>query len=163
MKRLPIVGILILLLTLLVATTRAMASPMALTVSGAGYPHNTGTPEAHPGGGNTPGAHATEQAGKHGLHGKPTILRGTIASVDASSLVLTLADGSTVTIALTADTKIHVPGPQSAGDTLVTGMHAVVMALTDPNTNGLVARMVVAIPGKPVRGHRVGTVAAYSA
>jgi hypothetical protein len=159
MKRISIVGTLIMSATLLVATTRAMASPMAPT----GNPHNTGTPEVNPGGANTPGAHATEQAGKHGLHGKPEILRGTIASVDAASLALTVADGSTVTVALTADTKIHVPGPRSAGDTLVTGMRAVVMALTDPNTNGLVARMVVAIPGQPVRAHRVGTVTAYTA
>jgi hypothetical protein len=110
--------------------------------------------------GHTPGAQATAHAG---LHGKPQILRGTISDVQASSITLTLADGSSVPVGITPQTKIHVPGPQSAGDTLVIGMRAVVMAFNDPNGGGLVARMVIAIPGQPVRAHRVGTVTEYTA
>lgn len=168
MKRMSILGVVVAVLALMLASTQAMASALAVKANGTGNPHKTetpasGTPEINPGGASLPGAKATEQAGKHGLHGKPQILRGTIAAMDASSLTLTLADGTTATVGLTADTRIHVPGPQSAGNTLVAGMRAAVMALADPNTNGLVARMVIAIPGQPVRAHRVGTVTAYTA
>jgi len=168
MKRISILGIVILILALMLATTQAMARSLAVSASRTGNPHKTGTPAAgtpavDQGAANTPGAKATEQAGKHGLHGKPEILRGMLASVDASSMTITLADGTTATVGITPDTKIHVPGPQSAGEVLVAGMRVVVMALTDPNTDGLVARMVIAIPGQPVRAHRVGTVTAYTA
>ncbi len=167
MKKLSIVGVAVLLIALMLATSQALARALDLNTRGTGNPHTTetalaGTPGANASGENEPGAKATEQAGKHGLHGKPEILRGTIAAVDASSLTLTLADGTTTTVGLTADTKIHVPGPQSAGDTLLVGMRAAVMALTDPSTNALVARMVIAIPGQPVRVHRVGKVTAYT-
>ena len=107
----------------------------------------------------TPGAQATAQAG---LHGKPAHFRGTITAVDASSLTLQLADGTSVTIALTAETRIKVPGPQAQGDVLLVGMQAMVMATGDA-TLGWTARSVVAIPGAPVRTHRVGTVITYTA
>ncbi|MGE5071888.1 MAG: DUF5666 domain-containing protein [Anaerolineae bacterium] len=162
MRKLSIVAILILVAGLMAATGQAMAGPAGVTARNTGNPHGTEEPagtEMEPG--HTPGAQATAHAG---LHGKPQILRGTISAVDASSITLTLADGSSVSVGITPQTKIHVPGPQSAGDTLVTGMRAVVMAYNDPNGgSGLVARMVIAIPGQPVRAHRVGTVTAYTA
>lgn len=163
MKKFLLYGVLILLIGLMAATTQALASPATVIAKNTGGPHGKGqtpTPEgtgaapAH-----VPGAQATAHAG---LHGKPNIYRGTIAEVDASSLTLTLADGSSVMIGLTPDTKIHVPGPQSMGDTLSLGMRAAVMALNDQN-NAPVARMVVVIPGQPIRAHRVGKVTAYTA
>ncbi len=154
MKKIVIVGMFVVLLGLLVLTERALASPApAFEAKG---PKGTET-EVEPG--HTPGAQATAHAG---MHGKPQIFHGTISAVDATSLTLALADGSPVTIGLTPATKIHVPGPQSAGDTLVVGMRAVAMAFTDPASNQLVARMVIQIPGQPLRVHRVGKVTAYT-
>jgi uncharacterized protein DUF5666 len=173
MKRFAIFVLLTLIVGLLLATTQAMASPAAVVaVKGTGGPHGPPTPHPTegpgtiapaPGNGSHPAGTLGAQATAHaGLHGKPQILRGTLTAVDPSSLTMTLGDGSSVTVGLTPDTKIHVPGPQAAGDTLLVGMQAMVMAFTDQN-NALVARMVVAIPGQPVRVHRVGTVTAYSA
>src|SRR5512143_977022 len=140
-------------------------SPFAVT----GTP-GTGLPPGPPSGASNgmgpqvpPGPPANPQSNSQaGLHGKPTIYRGTIQLVSSSSLTLTLVDGSSVTMGITPDTKIRVPGPKANGDTLVVGMHVVAMAITDSNNN-LVARAVMAIPGQPVRVHRVGTVTAYTA
>ena len=66
------------------------------------------------------------------------------------------------TISLTSDTHINVPGPKAQGDTLLVGMHVIVMAFPDANNN-LVARAVLVIPGQPVRVHRVGPVTPYTA
>ena len=168
MKKFVVYGMLIVLIGLVGATTHALASPLAVAAKSTGNPHETPTPEGtlpvvtpdvHGKPPKTPGAAATAHAG---LHGKPLIYRGTITGVDASSLSLTLLDGSSVTVGLTPDTKIHVPGPQSMGDTLSMGMHVVVMAFNDQG-NMPVARMVIVIPGQPVRAHRVGNVTAYTA
>jgi hypothetical protein len=107
----------------------------------------------------TPGAQATAQAG---LHGKPGHFRGTITSVSTASLTLALADGSSATFVLTPDTRIQVPGPKAQGDVLVIGMQAMVLAFGDSGS-GWTARSVMAIPGQPVRVHRVGEVTAYAA
>ncbi len=161
MKKIAVVGTLVVLIGLIMMTGRAMAG--SLPVGEAKGPHGTeetpsGT-EVEPG--HTPGAQATAHAG---LRGKPQIFRGTVSAVDASSVTLTLADGSSVTIGLTTGTKVKVPGPQSAGDTLLVGMRAVVMAFTDPSDSSrLIARMAIAIPGQPVHVHRVGNVTAYTA
>jgi hypothetical protein len=181
MKKMLIVCSLTLVAGLLLATTQALASPATVEAKNTDNPHGkptpmetagpgTDVPPPNPGAGgpsaqgataqasHVPGAQATAHAD---LHGKPQIYRGTLTAVDASSLTMTLGDGSSITIGLTPDTKIHVAGPNSAGDTLLPGMQVVVMALTDQN-NALVARMVVAIPGQPERAHRVGTVTAYA-
>ncbi len=160
MKKIAVLGMLLLLMVMMLVTTQALASPASVIAKSTGNPH--GTEEASgtelPPPGHTPGAQATAHAG---LHGKPQIFRGTIAQVDSSTLVLTLPDGSTQAIGLIPQTKIHVPGPKSAGDVLVVGMRA--MAMTYDQAGSLVARMVVAIPGQPVHVHRVGTVTAYTA
>jgi hypothetical protein len=126
-----------------------------------GQPPPAGNPGPPAGMGpqHTPGAQATAHAG---IHGKPTIFHGTLGTLSPSSLTLTLDDGSSVTIGLTADTRIKVPGPKAQGDVLLVGMRATVMAFTD-SSDALVARSVMVIPGQPVRAHRVGTVTAYSA
>ncbi len=170
MKKIALLGVAILVIALMAATTQVLASPLTVTAKGTGNPHDTGaTPTGDathgPPAGNpnpslaTPGAEATAHAGLQ--HGKPEIYRGTIASVNSTSLMLTLDDGSSLTIGLTPDTKIKVPGPQSAGDTLAMGQHVMVMAFRDSGNN-LVARMVVVIPGQPQRVHRVGTVTSYT-
>ena len=87
--------------------------------------------------------------------------RGTIAALDASSLTLTLQDGSSQVFVLTSATRIKIPGAKHTGATLQVGMKAMVLAVGDPGGE-LTAWMVHVIPGKPVRAHRVGTVTAYS-
>ncbi len=188
MKKLHILAVLGVIAALALITTQALASVGATLPEAPGGTHGppmtptvgpgTGTPTPNqPGGGPplVPGAQATAQAngqgqqgqqGQQAAHGGPTILRGTIATLvpptSPTSMTIQLADGSSQTIGLTTDTNIKVPGPKSEGDTLLVGMHVVVMAFPD-QSNNLVARMVLAIPGQPVRVHRVGTVTAYSA
>jgi hypothetical protein len=108
---------------------------------------------------NTPGAQATAQAG---LHGKPTIYRGLISAVYATSLSLTLGDESPVTVGLMPETRITVPGPTAQGETLLIGMRVVVQSIADED-GAPVARSVMVIPDKPALTHRVGTVTAYTA
>jgi len=106
----------------------------------------------------TPGARATEKAGQHGKHEN---YRGTIAAVDDSSLTLTLKDGSTKTFSFTADTWIKVPGGQNTDNSLQAGMKATVQTVVDQSGNQTVLA-VLAIPGKPIRAHRVGVVTDYT-
>jgi len=125
---------------------------------GNGPPPNAGQPSGS-GQQNIPGAQATAQAGKHG---KPTVYRGTLSALDASSLTLMLVDGSSITIGLTPETRIKVPGPKAQGETLLVGMQVVVHSVAD-ESGGPIARSVMAVPGKPSLTHRVGTVTAYAA
>ncbi len=188
MKKTHVLGMFGLLAALVLVTTQAFASVGATEASRPAAPGGThgppmtptvgpgtGTPvpgnPSNPGGGPppmTPGAAATAQAGQQnqGLHGQPTILRGTITNLvpptSPTSMTIKLDDGTSQTIGLTTDTKIKVPGPKSEGDTLLVGMRVIVMAFTD-QSNNLVARMILAIPGQPIRVHRVGTVTAYAA
>ncbi len=108
----------------------------------------------------TPGAKATEKAAEKAnrLKGKPEHFKGTIQSVDAGSLTLDLS-GASVTITLTPETRIRIPG--SAEAILQPGLTASVKARRDEN-NQLIASSVQVIPGKPVRAHRVGIVTAYT-
>lgn len=110
----------------------------------------------------TPGAQATERATGN-PHGKRSVYRGVVASAGGGSLSLTLEDGSTLTFAITDQTKIKVPTLKGATlADLKSGMKVVVQA-AQAEGGGLTALHVVATPGKPAKVHRVGTVAAYSA
>jgi hypothetical protein len=156
-------------LNLFIGTTVALAGNQASEPRAPGgtpgapnqAPTPAGTQQPGPGmgqgPGNLPGSQATAQAG---MHGKPTIYRGTLSALDASSLTITLEDGTSVVIGITGETRVRVPGPQAQGDTLLVGMHVVVQARADANGN-LVARSIMAIPGQPTLTHRVGTVTAY--
>jgi hypothetical protein len=114
-----------------------------------------------PGAEKTPGAKATEKAEKKNdkLKGKPEHYKGTIKSVDAGSITLDVA-GTSVTVSLTPETRIHFAGNAEA-TTLQPGLMAMVKARRDENNN-LVASSVQVIPGKPTRVHRVGIVTAYT-
>jgi len=167
----------VLALTLVLVTTRALAEgAFAGTQAPGGTPGApmqgstpTGTWVPGPGVADPPKANQPESPNQpvdnrppQAAHGKPTIYRGTLTAVDASSITVALADGSSITLALTADTRIKVPGPNAQGNTLLVGMQVVVQTVADGSGN-LVARSVMAIPGKPTRMHRVGTVTAYAA
>ena len=158
MKRtFPLIA-LVLTLSLALVYTQALASPAA-EVNPAGKTPGPQQPGWTPGPPHTPGLPAAAQAG---LAKKPAHFRGIITAVDATSLTVQLADGTSVLIALTPETRIHVPGPKAQGDTLLVGMQVMVMAFGD-ETAGWTARSVMAIPGAPVRTHRVGIVSAYTA
>jgi len=104
---------------------------------------------------------ATHQAGKP--KGKHEHFKGMVAAVDSGSVTLTLRDGSSVTIGLTADTRIKIPGRNDSAPTSVKpGMTVNVQAIRDENGQ-LFARMMLVIPGKPTKIHRVGIVTAYTA
>ena len=108
-------------------------APVSATAPEAG----TALPTA-PGGqvGKTPGARATEKAIERASEGrgkKRTTYRGNVAGVGSDSLTLTTSDGQSLTFAVTAGTKINVPGK---------GVHG---ALTDLTPGARV--MVQAIAG----------------
>jgi hypothetical protein len=150
MKKTRILVALVVALGLFLATTQAFASPAAIA---AGDSSKTPAPHGKP----------TGQPGQSGgIHGKPTNYKGVISAVDPSSLTLTLADGSSVSVGLSTDTRIQVPGVQNAtAADLQTGMTVMVQARPDDIGN-LIASFVHAIPGKPARVHRVGWVTEYT-
>ena len=144
-------------LSLLLTTTQVFARP-------ANVPLAQTTHAAQ-----TPGAKATEKANEHAtkqadkLHGKHEHYKGIIANVNASSLTVTLRDGSSVTVNLTSDTRLKFPGPpNSTPSSLQPGMKVMVQAIRDQGNN-LIATRIMAIPGKPSKIHRVGIVTEYTA
>jgi len=143
---------------LLLATTQVFASPVD-------RPAGAQTPSAA----RPPGAKATEKAGEHvnqqasKAQGKHENFKGVINAIDLNSITLTLRDGSSVTVGLSADTRMKFPGYKaSTPGSMQPGMQAVVQALRDQNDN-LIARRIMIIPGKPAKIHRVGIVTEYTA
>jgi len=150
-----ILAVLSITAALVFVSSQAMASPImvidAKKTPAAKTPGEKATEKAD--------ERATKQAGK--VHGKNENFKGTIAAVDAASLTLTLQDGSSVTIGLTAETRIHAASLKDAtAEALQPGMTAMVQAVRDEGGN-LTARSVHVIPSKPVRTHHVGWVTEY--
>lgn len=104
---------------------------------------------------------ATKQAEEKPPKGRHENFKGTVAAFDSSSITLTLRGGSSVTIALTTNTRIKFPGNKSSAATIEVGMSAMVQAVRNENGN-LTARSVMFIPGKPAKIHRVGIVTEYT-
>jgi hypothetical protein len=168
-------GILVTLaFTMSIATTQVLAgagsAPPQAPGGTPGPPNQGPTPTATwmPGEGYSPPPDAGQSGGpgnaqssaQSGLHGKASIYRGTISALTASSLTLTLADASSISLVLTQETRIRIPGPRAQGDTLLVGMHVAAQAMDD-SSGSQVVRSVIAIPGQPALAHRVGTVTAY--
>ena len=157
MKKILVFVTLITLAGILLISTRAMASPAVAVI-----PHHT--PD------HTPGAQATAKAlqgnpgNKEGgnPHGKQANYRGTISAVNATGLDLTLADGSSVSFVLNADTRIKIPtlGKLASVADLKAGMKVNVHSEQDA-AKTLTAKIVLVVPGKPTLMHRVGEVTAY--
>ncbi len=154
MKKFLLITSLIMLLVLVFSITEAFVLPVDARASAAA----------------TPGAMATEKAIEKANEGAEDDqggavtqkFKGIIDSIaeDGKSMVLKLADGTTVTILLSSNPKIKIPGngkKTNGVTTLQAGMNVVVQATLD-SSNNLVARQVHLIPGKPTRLHRVGTV-----
>jgi hypothetical protein len=157
MKKYRVLLFLTLSLALLLATTQAFASPVDLQ-------NGKNTP-----GSNTPGAKATEKADDKATkqannpHGKHENFKGIVSAIDSTSITLTLRDGSSMTVGLSADTRMKFPGPKnSTPGSIQSGMNAMVQAIRDQAGN-LIARAVMVIPGKPSKIHRVGMVTEYTA
>ncbi|MBA4419782.1 MAG: hypothetical protein C0391_01400 [Anaerolinea sp.] len=149
MNKLRFFTLTVILFVLFAFTTQAYTNPLNRI-----NPKNTHTPQK------TPGARATENAIERAerLKGKPEHYKGTILAVDANSITLD-AGGNSITAILNADTRIAVPG--KPGGELQAGQTAVLKGRRDESDN-LVASAVQVIPGKPQRGHFVGTVTAYA-
>ena len=152
MKKYRILLFLILCMALLLATSQAFASSANLQS-----------------GKNTPGAKATEKANENDTkqankpHGKHENFKGTVSAVDSTSITLTLRDGSSVAVGLSAETRMKFPGPKnSTPGNIQPGMNAMVHAIRDQGGN-LMARAIMVIPGKPSKIHRVGIVTEYTA
>jgi hypothetical protein len=116
------------------------------------------TPKTHE---NTPGPKKTKEAKPN--KGKAQNYKGAVAGKSATSLTLTLKDGSSVTFIVNADTSIKIPGSKDVTvDQINVGVQAMVRAKAD-ESGGLVALKIQVVPGKPVRIHRVGVVTEYIA
>ncbi len=154
MKKFLLITSLIMLLVLIFSVAQASVLPV----------------DAQAKAGATPGAKATEKAlekanessqeGQNG--GAKQNFKGTIASIseDGKTLVLKLADGSTVTILIGDNSKLKFPGSSkktSESASLQAGMTVVVQATLNAE-NQMVARQVHLVPGKPTQLHRVGEV-----
>jgi hypothetical protein len=148
--------------------------------------------------GKTPGAQATLQAEKwvtnhpektkgpqnaQASQGKKYNFRGTVASMTDTLLMVTLKDGSIVSVTITLDTAINFPGMKSQnGEVTATPLPTATASATETPTAtpGVIpvgsqvivhafketdgtytALSIMFIPGKPELIHRVGVVTAY--
>ena len=105
--------------------------------------------------------HAADASGKDKSKGKPINIKGIIASADAASIVVTQADGSSVTVMITVDTRINVAsmGKNGGVANLLPGLQVGVQATEKDGV--LTARSIHVIPGKPAPSHNVGLVTDY--
>jgi hypothetical protein len=157
MKTKQILIVLSIIMALFIISSQTVASSQTLQAKG--------TP---PGLAKTPGAVATQKAEDRETrvagnpHGKHENYKGTITAEDASGITLDLKDGTSITIALTAETRIFIPTVKDASvDGLAVGMTAMVQAVRGED-DSLTALKVLLIPGKPATTHRVGIVTEYA-
>jgi hypothetical protein len=156
MRKISLTVLIFALFALAVSVLPAYAAPQADKPNPKKTPVVTGTPPAAK-------AAAGKPAKENPKKGKPQHFKGTLDSISASSMTLALEDGTKVTLALGAGTRIHVPGVKNiTPDQVVTGSRAMVLARPDAAGN-LTAEKVQVIPGKPAKLHRVGLVTALSA
>lgn len=128
-----------------------------LQVSAAPLPTKP-TPNSH--GNKGPDAKQNSQEAKKG---KVSHYRGTVSAASATSLSLTLKDGSSLTFGIDGQTTIKIPTVQNATwENLNLGVEASVQAKAD-SSGALTARKILVVPGKPAKIHRVGVVSAYTA
>jgi hypothetical protein len=107
------------------------------------------------------GARGGPPTGTPGAEGAVQVYHGTISGLEASSLTITLADGSSVVIGLAPETKTKIPGGKHSGGALEAGMRVIVQTYL-AGSGDPIAKMVLAIPGQPIHVHRVGEVIAYT-
>ena len=169
MKKILFFGTILALLGLLLTTTQALAGGPPAFVEGRKNPALTPIPpvtgQGNPAGsqGNADPQGMPGSQGSANSQGKRVNYRGTITAVSASSLTISLEDGSSKTFILNSDTHIKVPtlGRSATAANLKTGMQVNVNA-TQAEGGQLTARIVLVVPGKPALIHRVGMVIAYT-
>ena len=124
------------------------------------HPGNGNGNDNHPGQGNGNPNNGQDQGGPH--HGRPENYTGMIGAVDTGSLTLTLKDGSSLVFTLTDQTEVRIPtlGHSATTADLKVGQQ-VTIRTTGDDSQGLVAAMILVIPGKPEKIHRVGIVTDY--
>lgn len=123
---------------------------------------------------------ATERATETGEQARPKNedkdsqkqnFMGTLVSINATSITLKLDDGTSMTFAITRDTKIKIPGsgkgngngkqaPATAD--IPVGAKVMVQAVAGQAGAPMTARHIMLIPGKPETSHHVGTVTQYT-
>ena len=113
----------------------------------------------------TPGWKLTEKAASKDLETKPgkkVHYRGLITSLSAGSLIINLADGSSLSLSLDTESDIKIPTLGKTGSVadLLPGMQVTLQA--EMTETGLLVRKLMVIPSKPSRVHRVGEVTAYT-
>ncbi len=132
---------------------------------------STHTPEASGQPEKTPGAKATEKAVERATEGRGkqrTTYHGTVAAVGNDSLSLITTEGQALTFAVTADTKINVPGKGARGalTDLTPGGRVLVQAFAGDQLTALhiVLQMGAGETGEAAQApaHRVGVVTAYT-
>ena len=166
MKKIWFLATLVTLFGLLLANTKALAGSPGM-VDARKTPEHTPAPQSTRGADEDPrrGNHENDkkpEQANHNKHGKHLNFMGEIATVDATSLTITLKDGSSATFILAADTIIKIPklGHSATSADLLPGMKVNVNTLQD-EAGVLTARKVQVIPGKPTPVKRVGTVTDY--
>jgi hypothetical protein len=118
---------------------------------------------------NVPGVKPTKKVNDHTpgppekAKGKPVNIKGIIVTADAGSIVITQTDGKSVTVVITAETRISIASMGRDGGTanLLPGMQVGVQASEKEGI--LTARSIHVIPGKPAKSHNVGVVTDYQA
>jgi hypothetical protein len=102
-----------------------------------------------------------DKPGKGKQHaGKKFNFKGEVVSYTGGVIVLSLKDGSTVSIAVDADSDIRVAGPKGGVIDIQPNTQAMVQAVMTDQQTYLAVRVKV-FPSKPQHVHRVGEVTAY--
>jgi hypothetical protein len=157
MKKVLAVFSLLVVMAVLLATTQSFAASAAPETKATQAPPTVKT------NGNTLKGTVSPGQGQLKQVGKKYHFRGIIAAASATSVTLTLQDGSAMTFTFGPKVQIKVPTlPKAATwENLTIGLQATVQA--EKTDTGYVARMVIVVPGKPSTGHHVGTVTEYTA
>jgi hypothetical protein len=148
MKRRFLFIVVMVAIALMFSTVQVMAAPASARP--APNSHVEKKPEAKP-------------SDKGEKKGEIQHFKGIVTGKSASSLTLTLKDGSSVNFVINDKTKIKIPTVKHATvDQINLNVQAVVQAKAD-STGALVAQKIRVVPGKPTKTHREGVVTAYTA
>jgi hypothetical protein len=96
---------------------------------------------------------------------RPVNLKGEIVSVTAGAIVINQKDDTLITVTITDETDVRIPGAETdASDPaqgLLVGMKVTVRGVPEEDQSITASRITV-VPGKPVKTSHNGTVTAFS-
>lgn len=181
MKRSFIFVSILVMAALVLSTVQVTAAPLSVKPTPkaeSSHKPDTGKPDGvPPGNGNGrqtdgapgksgeqhPGKPQDDQTGNTEDKASPQNIKGAVSAVDAASLTLTLADGTTQVFVVSDKTQVKIPTVKNAAITdVAVGAQVMVQARADKD-GALVALKIQVIPGKPTKIHRVGVVTEYTA